>query len=73
MVDSVLNDKKKVFPCSAFLEGQYGIKDIYIGVPIVIGAQGVEKIIELKLGSEQLESLQKSAATYKEHLKVLGY
>jgi malate dehydrogenase len=73
MVDSVLNDKKKVFPCSAHLTGQYGIKDIYIGVPIVIGAKGVEKIIELKLGDEQLASLQKSAATYKEHLGVLGY
>lgn len=73
MVDSVLNDKKKVLPCSAYLTGQYGIKDIYIGVPIVIGAKGVEKIIELKLNEEQLASLQKSAATYKEHLKVLGY
>ncbi len=73
MVDSVLNDKKKVFPCSAYLTGQYGINDIFIGVPIAVGAKGVERIIELKLGKEQLDSLQKSAATYKEHLKVLGY
>jgi malate dehydrogenase len=73
MVDSVLNDKKKVYPCSAYLTGQYGIKDIYIGVPIVVGAKGVEKIIELKLEKDQLESLQKSAATYKEFLQVIGY
>jgi malate dehydrogenase len=73
MLDSVLNDKKKVFPCSAYLTGQYGIKDIYIGVPVKLGAGGVEEIYELKLGAGQLESLQKSAATYKEHLKVLGY
>ncbi|MFH2055648.1 MAG: malate dehydrogenase [bacterium] len=73
MVDSVLNDKKKVFPCSAYLTGQYGIKDIYIGVPIIVGAKGVEKIFELKLNEAQLGSLQKSAATYREHLGVLGY
>lgn len=73
MVDSVLNDKKKLFPCSAYLTGQYGINDMYIGVPIVVGATGVEKIIELKLGANEQAALQKSAATYKEHLKVLGY
>lgn len=73
MVDAVLNDRKKLFPCSAFLTGQYGINDMYIGVPVVLGAGGVEKIIELKLAQPELSALQKSAATYKEHLKVLGY
>ena len=73
MVDAVLNDRKKLFPCSAFLTGQYGINDMYIGVPVVLGAGGVEKIIELKLAQPELSALQRSAATYKEHLKVLGY
>lgn len=73
MVKAVLSDTKKVFPCSALLTGQYGIKDIYIGVPVVLGAGGVEKIYELKLEAAELAALQKSAATYKDHLKVLGY
>jgi malate dehydrogenase len=73
MAKAILNDEKRVLPASAHLTGQYGIKDIYIGVPIILGAKGVEKIIELKLSSDELGSLQKSAATYKEHLGGLGY
>ncbi len=73
MCKSVFNDEKKVMPCSAYLTGQYGIKDIYIGVPVVLGADGVEKILELKLTKGELGSLQGSAKTYKEHLKILGY
>jgi malate dehydrogenase len=70
---SIFNDEKKVLPASARLTGQYGIKDIYIGVPIVLGANGVEKVLELKLTKGELGALQKSAKTYKEHLKILGY
>ncbi len=73
MVKAVLGDTKKVFPCSAYLTGQYGIEDIYIGVPVVLGAGGVERIIELKLEDAELKALQNSANTYKEHLKVIGY
>ncbi|MFH1686137.1 MAG: malate dehydrogenase [bacterium] len=73
MCKAVFNDEKRVLPASAFLTGQYGIKDIYIGVPVVLGANGVEKILELKLAKGELSALQKSAGTYKEHLKVLGY
>jgi len=73
MCRSVFNDEKKVLPVSAYLTGEYGIKDIYIGVPVVLGANGVERIIELKLSKTELEALQKSAGTYKEHLKILGY
>ncbi len=73
MCRAVLSDEKKLLPASAYLTGQYGIKDIYIGVPVVLGAKGVERIIELKLSKAELTALQKSAATYKEHLKVLGY
>ena len=73
MVDAVLSDRKKFLPCSAHLNGQYGIKDLYIGVPCVLGASGVEKIFELQLQKDELEALQKSAKVYKEMLSVLGY
>ena len=73
MCRSVFNDEKKVLAASAYLTGQYGIKDIYIGVPVVLGAKGVERILELKLTKAELAALQKSAATYKEHLKILGH
>jgi malate dehydrogenase len=73
MCRSVFNDEKKLLPASAYLTGEYGIKDIYIGVPVVLGANGVEKIIELKLNQTELKALQTSAGTYKEHLKILGY
>jgi malate dehydrogenase len=73
MCKSVFNDEKRLLPASAYLTGQYGIKDIYIGVPVVLGANGVEKIIELKLNKAETTALQTSAKTYKEHLKILGY
>jgi len=73
MVDAVLSDRKRFLPCSAYLTGQYGIKDLYIGVPCVLGAKGVEKVFELKLQKDELEALQKSAKIYKEMLAVLGY
>lgn len=73
MCRSILCDEKRVLPASAYLTGEYGIKDIYIGVPVVLGAKGVERIIELKLAKAELTALQGSANTYKEHLKVLGY
>jgi malate dehydrogenase len=73
MVDAILNDRKRLMPCSAYLTGQYGIKDLYIGVPVILGAGGVEKIIELKLDPAELTELQNSAKTYKDMLSVLGY
>jgi malate dehydrogenase len=73
MVKAVLLDEKKLLPASVYLEGQYGLKDICIGAPVVLGAGGVEKIIELKLTEEELAALHNSAATYKEILKSMGY
>ncbi len=73
MCRSIISDEKRVVPASAYLTGQYGIKDIYIGVPVVLGAKGVEKILELKLTKSELSALQNSAKTYKEHLKAVGY
>ena len=60
MVEAILTDQKRLVPCSVLLEGEYGMKDIFIGVPIVLGAKGVEKIISLKLSSDELAALQKS-------------
>jgi malate dehydrogenase len=60
MVEAILTDQKRMVPCSVLLEGQYGLKDLFIGVPVVLGGKGVEKIIELKLSAEELAALQKS-------------
>ncbi len=74
MAESILNDRKRLLPCSAYLSGQYGLDDIYIGVPVILGENGVEKIIELNLESDELESLSNSAHFYKDQLKtILGY
>jgi len=73
MAEAVLLDRKRVLPASAYATGQYGIDGLYIGLPVVLGAEGVEKILELKLDDASLSALQKSAATYKEHLGELGY
>lgn len=62
MVESYLKDKKRIFPCSAWLTGQYGVHDLYVGVPVVIGAKGVEKIIELPLTKEEQTLFERSVA-----------
>ena len=74
MAESVINDRKRLLPCSAHLSGQYGLEDIFIGVPVILGKDGVENIIELDLEDSELESLQGSANFYKEQLtELLGY
>ena len=60
-------------PCSAHLTGQYGIDDLYIGVPIKLGGNGVEEILEIELTDDELGSLQHSAQTYREGISLLGY
>jgi malate dehydrogenase len=66
MVESILRDKKKVLPCAAYLEGEYGINDVYVGVPIRLGAAGVEKVYEVTLDPAELEALRISAGQVKE-------
>jgi malate dehydrogenase len=61
MVEAVLRDKKRVIPCAAYLEGEYGLNDIYFGVPVVLGAGGVEKVIELPLNEDEMALVRKSA------------
>ena len=72
MVEAILKDKKKILPCAAYLEGEYGIKGLFVGVPVKLGARGVEQIIEIKLTAEENAALQKSAASVKELVNVLG-
>ena len=59
---AILKDKKKIVPCSVFLQGEYGINDLFVGVPVKLGARGVEQIIEIKLTPEEDAALKKSAA-----------
>ena len=73
MAEAIILDKKRLLPCSAHLTGQYGINDLYIGVPIKLGANGVEKIIEIELTDDELGALQASAQTYREGIALLGY
>lgn len=71
MVEAVAKDEKRIFPCCAWLTGQYGLKDIYLGVPVVLGKKGIEKIIELQLNEQEAELLKTSAGHVKEVMSVL--
>jgi len=72
MVRSILNDEKRVLPCAAWCTGQYGVKDMFVGVPCVLGKNGVEKIVELKLTNDELAQLKKSADHVLENVKRLN-
>jgi malate dehydrogenase len=72
MVEAILKDKKKILPCAAYLEGEYGINGLYVGVPVKLGARGVEQIIEIKLTAEEKAALDKSAASVRELVTILG-
>jgi malate dehydrogenase len=63
MAESYLLDKKRVMPCAAYLNGEYGMKDLYVGVPVVIGAKGVERIVEVDLNGAEKSAFEKSAAS----------
>ena len=71
MVESILKDKKKVLPCAALLEGEYGIKGLFVGVPCKLGAAGIEKIYELKLSADETKELMRSAAAVQELVDIL--
>ena len=72
MVESILLDKKKILPCSVFLQGEYGVRDLFVGVPCKLGARGLEKIIEIKLTPDEDAAFKKSAAAVKELVTVIG-
>jgi malate dehydrogenase len=72
MAEAILKDKKKIMPCAAYLEGEYGIDGYFIGVPCKLGAAGLEQIVEIKLTDEEHAALMKSAAAVKELCDVIG-
>jgi len=71
MVEAIVRDQKRVFPVCAWLQGEYGLKDVYLGVPVVLGRKGIERIIELKLNKEEMELTHQSAKAVKEVMSVL--
>ncbi|MGE5569936.1 MAG: malate dehydrogenase [Rhodospirillales bacterium] len=71
MAESILKDKKKVLPCAAYLDGEYGVRGVFAGVPVKLGAGGVEKIYELKLTAEEQQQFQKSTGAVQELVGVL--
>ena len=72
MVEAILKDKKKILPCSVFLQGEYGIHDLFVGVPVKLGARGAEQIIQIKLTPDEDAALKKSAGGVKELVDVIG-
>ncbi len=71
MVEAIVRDQKRIFPCCAWLQGEYGLKDIYLGVPVKLGKNGIEQIIELKLDADEKKLLADSAVSVKEVMSVL--
>ena len=72
MVDAIVNDRKKILPCAAYLEGEYGINGLFVGVPVKLGSDGVEEIIQIELTLEERAELQKSAGAVKELADIIG-
>jgi malate dehydrogenase len=71
MVDAVLRDRKKILPCAVYLQGEYGMRDVYLGVPVKLGAKGVEQIIDIALTPEEKAALTRSANAVRELFKIL--
>jgi malate dehydrogenase len=71
MVECILKDKKKIEPCSVYLQGEYGLNDVFVGVPVKLGAKGVEQIVEIKLNPDEQAALKKSAGAVTELIEVL--
>jgi malate dehydrogenase len=71
MVEAILKDKKKILPCAAYLEGEYGINGLYVGVPVKLGSNGVEEIIQINLTTDERAALHKSAAAVQELVDLL--
>ena len=71
MVESIIFDKKDILPCTTYLDGEYGISGLYVGVPVKLGANGVEEIIEFDLNKEELAALRKSADAVKELIEIM--
>lgn len=73
MVEAIIKDQKRVIPCAAYLQGEYGYHNLFIGVPVVLGARGVERIIEMQLNEEEKAMLDRSAEAVRSVVAILGY
>ena len=71
MIDAIFNDRKKILPCAAYLQGEYRIHGVFVGVPVKLGARGIEQIIEIKLTPDEKAALEKSAAAVKELVEII--
>src|SRR2546427_1973664 len=71
MIDAIFNDRKKILPCAAYLQGEYGIQGLFVGVPVKLGARGIEQIMEIRLTEEERAELEKSASAVKELVDVI--
>ena len=71
MVEAIVKDQRRILPAIAYLEGEYGFQDLYLGVPTILGANGIEKIIELELTNDEKAALKKSADSVKKVLAIL--
>jgi malate dehydrogenase len=72
MADAYLNDRKAILPCAAWLEGEYGLEGLYVGVPVEIGARGVERVLEIELTPDERKALETSAAHVKELVDAMA-
>jgi malate dehydrogenase len=72
MVEAILKDKKKILPCAVYLDGEYGVSGLFVGVPVKLGAKGIEQIIQIKLTPQEQKDLERSAAAVKELVGVIG-
>jgi malate dehydrogenase len=72
MVDSIVLDQKRVLPCAALCKGEYGVEDLFVGVPVKLGAAGIEEIVEIELSDEEKGELQKSAGAVKELVEAMA-
>ena len=72
MCEAILKDKKKILPCAAYLEGEYGVNGLFVGVPCKLGSRGIEQIVEVGLTTDERAALHKSAASVQELVDTLG-
>ncbi len=72
MVEAIAKNNHRILPCAAYLEGQYGVNDTYVGVPVKIGAKGIEEILEIPLSDNDLQALRNSADGVKANIKSLN-
>ena len=73
MVDAILLDEKRILPCTALLEGEYGVDGLYMGVPVKLGAAGIEEIVKLRLSAEEKKAVKASAAAVRDVVSVLTH